>query len=508
MKIFLCWSGERSRQFATAASQFLTNIFDHVVEPVISSDIEKGAVWFEDLSDTLRQARVGLLCLTPEAVGSPWLHFEAGILAKVLHDRPEPAAPPAVVAAPAPPPAAAILQPGVEPVRRSAGLRIFPFLYGVEPSALKGPLTAYQSTLAKDRDDVWRLVEAIQTIVEELPGNATSPEAGRAATRRLREKFESAWLKLVEKLASIKPAKLLDVVPDFESLFRRKTFDESMYDCLNQDWLARYDGARSVEMRLRAQQRTVREACDRYAADMFDAVSADLSAYAMSLAVQLAEPRAPIDALGRVEFQHDGVATACERLRKRIKERVARLIDEQQAPMFQESFHFEASETSFEKKRLILRKSAEIRQRKAAFSEEMNAPLVNEGSDSPPKKHRCRDSEWDFDRIVYYMWVEDTWTDMYVATHLRCARTELEREAGGAGDQFRLPLAYALRVIAKGLPKVADPALGTEARALHQRIVASIASTPADGLADLRQALGDVLATLDAVASSVPEPAA
>ena len=138
----------------------------------------------------------------------------------------------------------------------------------------------------------------------------------------------------------------------------------------------------------------------------------------------------------------------------------------------------------------------------------MNAPLVNEGSDSPPKKHRCRDSEWDFDRIVYYMWVEDTWADMYVATHLRCARTELEREAGGAGDQFRLPLAYALRVIAKGLPKVADPALGTEARALHQRIVASIASTPADGLADLRQALGDVLATLDAVASSVPEPAA
>ena len=119
MKIFLCWSGERSRQFATAASQFLTDIFDDVVEPVISSDIEKGAVWFEDLSDTLRQARVGLLCLTPEAVGSPWIHFEAGILAKVLHDRPEPAAPPAVVAAPAPPPAAAILQPGVEPVRRT-----------------------------------------------------------------------------------------------------------------------------------------------------------------------------------------------------------------------------------------------------------------------------------------------------------------------------------------------------------------------------------------------------
>jgi hypothetical protein len=511
VKIFLCWSGERSKQFATATSQFLRAVFEDAVDTAISSDIEKGAVWFDDLSDALREARVGLLCLTSEAVGSPWIHFEAGILAKVLHDRSEPP-PPGLAAGTPPQPPVSVPPPSpvppVQPVRRSGGLRIFPFLYGFDPSALKGPLTAYQSTLARDRDDVWRLVETIQTVIDEETGNSADAEMVRSATRRRRKKFETAWPELVEQLAGIKPAKLTDVVPDFESLFRRKTFDESMYDCLNQGWLARYDGARSVETRLRAQQRTVREACDRYVADMFDAVISDVSAYAMCLAVQLAEQPSPIDAQGKVAFQQGGVAAACERHRRRVKELVARLIDEQQAPMFQEAFHFEASEALFERKRVILRKAAQIRQRRTAFSEEMNAPIVKDDGDSPPKKHRCRDSEWDFDRIVYYMWVELTWANMHLATHLRCVRTELEREAGGAGDPFRLSLAYALRVIAKGLPQTDDVALRNEARALQQRIAASIPSVPADGLADLRQALGDVLATLDAVASSVPDPTA
>ena len=49
MKIFLCWSGERSKQFATAASQFLKTVFENAVDTEISSDIEKSAVWFDDL---------------------------------------------------------------------------------------------------------------------------------------------------------------------------------------------------------------------------------------------------------------------------------------------------------------------------------------------------------------------------------------------------------------------------------------------------------------------------
>lgn len=509
MQIFLCWSGERSKQFADAASEFLQAVFNDAVIPVISSDIEKGAVWLDDLFDSLHQARVGLLCLTPEAVCSPWIHFEAGILAKALHDRME-VSPQDIVTGQSRQVAiagsATAHGPSAPPIRRSTGLRIFPFLYGVDASLLKGPLSAYQSTLARDRDDVWRLVETIQRVIDEETDNSPGAESERTTARARREKFETAWADLMKRLASIKPAKLTEIVSDFESLFRRKTFDESIYDCLNQGWLARYDGARSVETRLRTAQKSVREACDRYVGDMFDAVIVEVSAYAMVLAVQVAEPPSTIDAQGKVAFQQDGVAAASERHRRRTKELVARLLNEQQAPMFQEAFQFEASETLTEKKRVILRKAADIRQREPAFSEEMNASIAKDNGDGPPKKHRCRDSEWDFDRIVYYMWVEDTWTDMHLERHLRCVRTELEREAAGSSDQLRLPLAYALRVIAKGLPESSDEGIRNEAEALRKRIANSISTAPPVCLADLRQALSDVQAALGAVASSRPDP--
>ena len=382
MKIFICCSGERSRQFADAASVFLKTMFGDTVQPEISSDIEKGAVWFEDLSDTLRQARVGLLCLTPEAVGSPWLHFEAGILAKVLQDRSEPTSGPIPGSMPgpalAPLPtrvAASGLLPAQMPApssRSSAELRIFPFLHAVEPSALKGPLTAYQSTSTSDRDDVWRLVETIQAVIVESAAAGVPADSGLTATRTLRNRFENAWSDFADGLSRIKPAKLIDVLPTFESLFRRKTFDESMYDCLNQGWLARYDGARSVETTLRAHQHTVRKACDRYVADMFDALIIDVSAYAMCLSVQLAEPPSQIDANGKVAFGHGGVATACERLRKHVKELVARLIDEQQAPLFQESFLFESCETSLRKSASSCARPPRCARARTPSNDEMN----------------------------------------------------------------------------------------------------------------------------------------
>ena len=131
-----------------------------------------------------------------------------------------------------------------------------------------------------------------------------------------------------------------------------------------------------------------------------------------------------------------------------------------------------------------------------------------EKSDSPPKKHRCRDSEWDFDRIVSYMWVEDTWADKHLATHLRCLRTELDARPPAPSNPFRLALAYALRVIVKGLPKASDPALRAEANSLFQRISASVQGAPAEGLAELRQVLGDMQATLESAASSAPDATA
>ena len=60
------------------------------VEPSMSTQIEKGTEWFEELRNALDNAHCGILCLTPEAIGSPWIHFEAGLLVQALSQSPDP----------------------------------------------------------------------------------------------------------------------------------------------------------------------------------------------------------------------------------------------------------------------------------------------------------------------------------------------------------------------------------------------------------------------------------
>ncbi|HEY1302483.1 MAG TPA: hypothetical protein VGF24_02980 [Vicinamibacterales bacterium] len=475
MKIFICWSRQRGKKFAEASRDWLKNVFGDMVDPVISVDIDKGSIWFDDLADTLREARIGLICLTPEAIESPWIHFEAGILAKVLHERPT-----GTPAAPGAPAAASATE------SRSAALRIFPFLHGIDGTALKGPLAAYQSTSTSDKDDVRRLVEAIQLVVA-----GVSPDpVDRTRRRGLHAAFDKHWDGFQTALERIPPARLTEIVPSFDSLFRRKTFNESMFDCLKQGWLERYDAARSVETTLRANQPAVRKSCRRYAADMFDALVAEVSAYAMNQSVLLGKEPAPIDAQGRVAFPLPGIAEACERNRKRIKHFVARLADERQAPFFDEAFQFESSETAAERKRVIHRKTAEMRRDKSGFAEHMNAES-DTGVEGQRNKDRCRDSEWDLDRIVYYAWVEETSSDVSLVTQLKCVRLELERMAAGAAEPFLMALLYALRALSRA-PASSDPIQSASAAKLIERVKASIESKSGEHFAELRQALDDL----------------
>jgi len=465
MKLFICWSGARGRKFAETSQEWLRSLFDPVLEPTISVDIEKGAVWFEDLSLELRKARVGLICLTPEAIGSPWIHFEAGILAKALH---EDAA-------------------STDPERSAGGLRIFPFVFGVEPAALKGPLTAYQSTSASDKDDVWRLVEAIATVLKQDPD--TQPNAPPPSKRQVHRRFEDSWEDFQARLAAIAPIKLSEVVPNFEERFQRKTFNESMYDCLTQGWLERYDAVRDVRSALQAQQATVRKACRPYVADMFDAVLTSLDGYAMSLSVLIGKSGAPIKNDGTLDFREPGVAEACERHRTRVKNLVARILDERQAPFFEEAFKYEAAETLAEKRRIVLRKTADVRD--GAFGERMNAPS-GPGPDTPPNKARCRDSEWELDRIVYYVWQYETWKELTLASHLRCARLEVDRVSAGAADPFLLPLHHAMQVVKKAALPATDPTAVAQLHELMNRTRAVIQGRSGEAVAAIQETLADL----------------
>jgi hypothetical protein len=82
VKVFLSWSGEKSREVAAALRDWLPAVIQEI-EPFMSAeDIEAGARWQQRISDELEGTSFGILCITRENQSAPWLNFEAGAVAK------------------------------------------------------------------------------------------------------------------------------------------------------------------------------------------------------------------------------------------------------------------------------------------------------------------------------------------------------------------------------------------------------------------------------------------
>lgn len=84
MKVFISWSGQLSLAVAELLHDWLKCVLQ-VSEPWLSSrDIDRGALWFTEINNQLKDTSVGIICLTHENKNKPWLLFEAGALAKGL----------------------------------------------------------------------------------------------------------------------------------------------------------------------------------------------------------------------------------------------------------------------------------------------------------------------------------------------------------------------------------------------------------------------------------------
>jgi hypothetical protein len=157
MKIFISWSGDRSRQLATALHRWLPIVIQSI-EPYLSSeDIEKGTRWATSISQELETSNFGLLCLTPENLTAPWIYFEAGALAKV--------------------------------VKQS---HVVPLLFDLAPSDIQGPLTQFQSANL-EHADMLRLLKAINAA-----GGDAALEEGRLETA-----FSALWGQFHKELKTI-----------------------------------------------------------------------------------------------------------------------------------------------------------------------------------------------------------------------------------------------------------------------------------------------------------------
>ncbi|MEE4341421.1 hypothetical protein V2J66_07330 [Pseudomonas alliivorans] len=131
MKVFISWSGEKSRVVADLMSVWIKCVIQ-ASEPWISTKhIDRGALWFSEINDKLRDVSVGIICLTMENKDRPWILFETGALAKGISSN-----------------------------------RICTFLIDLEPGDLTDPLAQFNHTKA-NKLDMFELVKTLNACLDE-----------------------------------------------------------------------------------------------------------------------------------------------------------------------------------------------------------------------------------------------------------------------------------------------------------------------------------------------------
>jgi hypothetical protein len=158
MKVFLGWSGTRSKKTAEVFGDWLGQVIQ-AIDPWISSDILKGARWSEEIADKLEEAKVGIICLTKENLNENWILFEAGALSK------------------------------------TKDAHVCTFLLDLKPTDIKQPLALFQHT-EFEKEDVRKLTHTINQAVEDAGERSLD-------VKRLDTIFNRFWPDLEEKLKEI-----------------------------------------------------------------------------------------------------------------------------------------------------------------------------------------------------------------------------------------------------------------------------------------------------------------
>jgi hypothetical protein len=168
MKIFMSWSGKRSRAVAELISDWLKCVIQASQPWISTRDIDRGAIWFSEINDKLKDVSVGIVCLTQENKGKPWILFESGALAKGLTTN-----------------------------------RVCTFLIDLRPEDLQDPLSQFNHTMP-EKGSVWELTRTIN----ECLGEKALDE------RILRQVFETYWPQFNEGLEdALKANPQNEVVP-------------------------------------------------------------------------------------------------------------------------------------------------------------------------------------------------------------------------------------------------------------------------------------------------------
>ncbi|UCE59384.1 MAG: toll/interleukin-1 receptor domain-containing protein [Phycisphaerales bacterium] len=156
MKVFISWSGERSQALAQGLRNWLPLVL-HYVEPWLSeADVAAGERWAQEVAKELDASNFGIICVTPENVGAPWVLFEAGALGKSMQ-----------------------------------GSRVIPLLFSLEFSDITGPLAQFQAKKV-ERSGLGEVVLSVNQAADEgIPED------------RANQLFEALWPEFEKHLTDI-----------------------------------------------------------------------------------------------------------------------------------------------------------------------------------------------------------------------------------------------------------------------------------------------------------------
>jgi hypothetical protein len=84
MKVFISWSGEKSKQVAILFERWIRCVLQAVTPLASFNDIEHGSIWFNELSEQLLAVNTGIVFVTRKNSDSRWILFETGALLRGL----------------------------------------------------------------------------------------------------------------------------------------------------------------------------------------------------------------------------------------------------------------------------------------------------------------------------------------------------------------------------------------------------------------------------------------
>lgn len=125
MKLFISWSGKRSRKLAEIMRNWIPSVIQAAKPYFSPDDVDKGALWYSEISKELEDSKVGIISLTRDNLEAPWILFEAGALAKTF--------------------------------KKS---RIIPVLFGLRTTDIKAPLSQFQSAVF-EKSEIKKVIESI-----------------------------------------------------------------------------------------------------------------------------------------------------------------------------------------------------------------------------------------------------------------------------------------------------------------------------------------------------------